>query len=310
VLAEHLGRTRGVIASPEQIIVVQGTAQGVDVLLRGLAAIRGLRRVAVEDPSHTTQHTRVRALGLALAAQPVDREGLVVEGLDADLVLVTPAHQFPSGAVLSGARRRALLAWSQQTGGLIVEDDYDSEFRYDREPVRALQGLAPSHVIHIGTVSKTLAPALRLGWIVTPEELVDELEHVKRLADDFSPVLDQLTLAELLSSGAYSRHLRRARMVYRARRDALVEALERELPDLAVEGIAAGVHLVLRLPSHVDDTAVARAASTAGIAVPALSTFRLSPSPSGGLVVGYGRLHEAAVASAAAALAASVTAHL
>jgi GntR family transcriptional regulator/MocR family aminotransferase len=202
------------------------------------------------------------------------------------------------------------LAWSQQTGGLIVEDDYDSEFRYDREPVRALQGLAPSHVIHIGTVSKTLAPALRLGWIVTPEELVDELEHVKRLADDFSPVLDQLTLAELLSSGGYSRHLRRARMVYRARRDALVEALERELPDLAVEGIAAGVHLVLRLPSHVDDTAVARAASTTGIAVPALSTFRLSPSPSGGLVVGYGRLHEAAVASAAAALAASVTAHL
>ncbi|MDQ3993789.1 MAG: PLP-dependent aminotransferase family protein, partial [Actinomycetota bacterium] len=140
-LAAHLAQTRGVIAEPEQIVVVQGTAQGVDVLLRVLAG-RGAARVAVEDPSHTTQHARVRARGLELVAQPVDEEGLVVDGLEGDAALVTPAHQFPTGAVLSGRRRRALLAWAQRTGALVVEDDYDAEFRYDHEPVRALQGLA------------------------------------------------------------------------------------------------------------------------------------------------------------------------
>lgn len=308
-LAEHLGRTRGVITSPERIIVVQGTAQGVDVLLRALAR-RRIERIAVEDPSHTTQHARIRELGLELVAQPVDSDGLVVDGLAADAVLVTPAHQFPTGAVLSGSRRRALLAWSQQRDGLVVEDDYDSEFRYDREPVRALQGLAATKVVYVGTASKTLAPALRLGWIVAPDDLVDDLEHAKRLADDFSPALDQLTLAQLLASGDYARHLRRARAAYRARRDRLVAALARELPDLAVEGIAAGVHVVLRLPAGCDDAAVAKAASATGLRVPPLSAFRIAPRPAGGLVIGYGRLHEAAVERAVGALARVVRAHL
>jgi GntR family transcriptional regulator/MocR family aminotransferase len=307
-LADHLGRTRGVIAAPERTIVVQGTAQGVDVLLRALAR-RGASRVAVEDPSHTTQHARIRELGFELVPQPVDADGLVVDGLEAEAVLVTPAHQFPTGAVLSGRRRQALVAWAQRADRMIVEDDYDSEFRYDREPVRALQGLAAAKVAYLGTASKTLAPALRLGWIVAPDELVDELEHAKRLADDFSPALDQLAMAELLTSGEYARHLRRARATYRARRDRLVAGLARELPDLAVEGIAAGVHVVLRLPAGCDDAALAEAASAARVRVPALSAFRIGPGAPG-LVVGYGRLHEAAVDQAVRALAEVVRAHL
>ena len=308
-LADHLGRTRGVTAEPDRIVVVQGTAQAVDLLLR-LLRLRGATRVAVEDPSHARQHERIRALGFELVPQPVDDRGLVVAGLAADAVLVTPAHQFPTGSVLSGERRRELLAWARESGGLIVEDDYDAEFRYDREPIRALQGLAPQHVVQLGTVSKTLAPALRLGWLVAPPDLADDAERTKRLLDDFSPALDQLTLAELLTSGAYHRHVRRARSVYRARRDRLVAALAQELPGLAIEGVAAGVHVLLRLPPGVDDAAVAETASRARIAVPPLSAFRVRTAGDGGLVIGYGRLHEAAVGAATRALARVVRTHL
>src|ERR671931_659750 len=269
-LADHLGRTRGVIAEPEQIVVVQGTAQ---------------------------------ALGLELVGRPVDGNGLVVAGLEADAVLVTPAHQFPTGSVLSGERRRQLLAWSRERGGLIVEDDYDAEFRYDRELVRALQGLAPAHVVQLGTVSKTLAPALRLGWLVAPPELVDEIERVKLLVDISSPALDQLTLAEFLRRGHYDRHVRRARATYGRRRERLLAALARHLPELPIDGVAAGVHLLLRLPPGTSDTAISEQAQRAGIAVTPLSSFRLVPPRTGGLVVGYGRLHESAVEPAIRALA-------
>jgi GntR family transcriptional regulator / MocR family aminotransferase len=307
-LADHLGRTRGVTADPEQIVIVQGTAQGVDLVLRVLRE-RGARRLAVEDPSHTTQHERAAAHGFELVPQPVDRDGMIVDAPQADAVLVTPAHQFPTGSVLSGERRRRLLAWAEEAGGLIIEDDYDAEFRYDREPVRALQGLAPDHVVQLGTVSKTLAPALRLGWIVAPSELADEAAVAKRLLDDFSPALDQLALAEFLTRGHYDRHLRRTRAVYRKRRDVLIAALAEHLPDLEVEGVAAGVHLVLRLPAGVSDLAVTQEAERAGIRAPALSAFRLTPSDDGGLVIGYGRLHESAVEPAARALGAVIRQH-
>jgi GntR family transcriptional regulator / MocR family aminotransferase len=309
VLADHLGRTRGVIADPAQIVIVQGTSQGVDLLLRLLRA-RGVSRVAVEDPSHTTQRQRIRAMGLEVIPQPVDTHGLVVDGLEAGAVVVTPAHQFPTGSVLSGARRRDLIAWSSANSAVIIEDDYDSEFRYDREPVRALQGLAPEQVALLGTVSKTLAPALRLGWLVVPAHLVDEAVSTKRLLDDFSPALDQLTLAELLMRGHYDRHVRHARGVYRARRDRLLGALAKHLPGLRVEGVAAGVHLLLGLPPGVDDSAVARAAGDAGIRVPALSAFRIQPGGTGGLVIGYGRVHESVVEPATEALARAIRQYL
>jgi len=308
-LADHLGRTRGVIAEPEQIVVVQGTAQGIFLLLRILSA-RGASRIAVEDPSHTTQHERIRAFGFEVVPHPVDDEGMAVAGLDADAVLVTPAHQFPIGSVLSGERRRQLLVWSRERGGLIVEDDYDAEFRYDRKPVRALQGLSPQQVVQLGTVSKTLAPALRLGWLVVPPELADDAGHTKRLLDDFSPALDQLALAELLTRGDYDRHVRRARVAYRRRRDRLLAALAKHLPGLTIEGVAAGLHVLLRLPSGVSDAGIAEAASRARIRVPPLSAYRIRPADDGGLVIGYGRLHESAVEPATRALAKVIEAHL
>jgi GntR family transcriptional regulator/MocR family aminotransferase len=308
-LADHLGRTRGVIADPAQIVIVQGTAQSVDLLLRLLRA-RGASRVAVEDPSHVTQQERIRSLGLDVVPRSVDSDGFIVNDLDADAALVTPAHQFPTGCVLSGQRRRQLITWAQANNTVIIEDDYDAEFRYDREPVRALQGLAPEHVVQLGTVSKTLVPALRLGWLVVPHHLADEAERTKRLLDDFSPALDQLTLAEFLIRGDYDRHVRRARSVYRGRRDRLLAALAKQLPELSIEGVAAGMHVLLRLPPGVDDYAIAADATRAGIRVPALSAFHILPPPSGGLVIGYGRLPDLAVEPAIQALAISLRPHL
>ncbi|MGH2873938.1 MAG: PLP-dependent aminotransferase family protein [Solirubrobacteraceae bacterium] len=309
LLADRLGRTRGVTAEPAQIVVTQGTAQSLELVLRSLRSL-GATHVAVEDPSQTALHERVIATGLALVAQRTDGEGVVVDGLAAGAVVVTPAHQFPTGSVLSGERRRQLLAWARATGGLIVEDDYDAEFRYDREPVRALQGLAPDHVIQIGTVSKTLAPALRLGWLVVTPELIDQVARHKRLVDDFSPSLTQLALAELIARGDYDRHLRRARAAYAARRERMLAALQQHLPECPVTGAAAGVHVVLRLPASVDDRLIASQAKLARISVPALSSFAIRPSGQRGLVIGYGRLHESAVAAAVRELARLVRPHL
>jgi GntR family transcriptional regulator/MocR family aminotransferase len=218
-----------------------------------------------------------------------------VDGLDVDAVLVTPAHQFPTGAVLSGTRRRQLLDWARRHGSLVVEDDYDAEFRYDRRPVRALQGLDPDRVAYLGTTSKTLAPALRLGWVVLPAELADEGERVKHLLDVCSPALEQHALARYIERGDYDRHVRRARGIYRRRCERLLAALERHLAGLDVEGIAAGMHVLLRLPPGVDDRAVAARAEERGVRVIPLSRFSLSGSNGGGLVLGYGRIHEHAL---------------
>jgi GntR family transcriptional regulator/MocR family aminotransferase len=304
-LADELGRTRGVICEPDQIVVVQGTTQGLDLALRVLR-VTGAVRIAVEDPSLDRQHRQVVALGLELAGQPVDRDGLIVDGLDADAVIVSPAHQFPTGAVLSGARRRELLAWSRETGALIIEDDYDAEFRYDREPVRALQGLDPDRVIYAGTTSKTLAPALRIGWLVVPEPLVEPLSAMKVLLDDLSPTLEQLALAQLLAGGHYQRHIRRTRAVYRARRDRLVVALAEHFPGRSVFGVAAGLSVVLDLPSHTDDRELGRIALQSGVRVEPLSGYAIQDRGTRGLVIGYGRVHESAVDRAIAALARAV----
>jgi len=300
-LADELGRTRGLICDPAQIIVVQGASQGVDLALRVLRDT-GASRIAVEDPSLDRQRDQIAGLGLELSAVPVDRDGLIVDELDAAAVIVSPAHQFPTGAVLSGGRRRELIAWSRETGGLVIEDDYDAEFRYDREPVRALQGLHPDGVLYLGTTSKTLAPALRLGWLVVPAPLVEQFAGVKLLLDDFSPTLEQLAFAGMLERGHYQRHIRRARTVYRARRDALVAALAAHAPGLRVGGIAAGLSVALYLPAESDDREIERAASDAGIRVQALSRYAIEDRGDRGLVIGYGRMHETAIEPAIAAL--------
>jgi GntR family transcriptional regulator / MocR family aminotransferase len=300
-LADELGRTRGVICDPDRVIVVQGATQGVDLALRALRDA-GAARIAVEDPSLDRQHRQIAGLGLALIGQPVDGAGLIVAGLDADAVIVSPAHQFPTGAVLAGARRRELLDWSRATGALVIEDDYDAEFRYDREPVRALQGLHPDGVIYLGTTSKTLAPALRLGWMVVPEAIAERLAALKVLLDDFSPTLEQLALARWLERGDYQRQIRRMRGVYRKRRDRLVAALTEQMPKLSVSGVAAGLSVTLNLPAEMDDRALERAALAAGVRVEALSRYTIHDRGHRGMVIGYGRLHESAIKPAVGAL--------
>jgi GntR family transcriptional regulator / MocR family aminotransferase len=306
-LADQLGRTRGVVSAPEQIVIVNGAAQGIDLLAR-LLARRGARRVAVEDPSLDTQPQRLEANGLEPVAYPVDREGLLVDGLEADAALVTPAHQFPTGAVLSGVRRRELLEWARGHGALVIEDDYDAEFRYDRAPIRALQGLDRGRVAYLGTTSKTLAPALRLAWAVVPEHLADEAAEIKHLLDVCSPSIEQRALAQLIRGGEYERHIRRARTTYRRRRDALMAALGRHFPELPVEGIAAGLHVLVRLPQVDDDEAVAVRAEQRGVRVAPLSRYTHATDAGSGLVIGYGRIHEAAIPTAIRLLATALQA--
>lgn len=306
-LAEHLGRVRGVVAGPDAVAIVQGYTQAVDVTFR-LLAERGARIVAFESPSHDEQWRVARRAGLRAVAVPVDGDGLRVDALaasGADAVVVTPAHQFPTGVVLAPERRRRLLAWAAERGATIVEDDYDAEFRYDRAPVGTLQGLDPERVLYVGTASKTLAPALRTGWAVVPAPLRAAFAAGKNDADGGSPALEQLALAELLRGGAYERGVLRARARYRARRDALVAALRAELPACGVAGVAAGLHLVLRLPAGTDEAAAARACAAARIRVRPLGDWALDGvrDAAPALVLGYARLPEPAIPGAVRALA-------
>jgi GntR family transcriptional regulator / MocR family aminotransferase len=297
-LAQWLARSRGVRADPSTIVVVGGVAQGLALLAQVLTG-RGIRTIGYEDPGSRGTRDQVQRWGLEPVPVPVDGAGLDVAalaGAGLETVLVTPAHQYPTGVVLAAARRRALLDWAR-SGGLVIEDDYDAEHRYDRAPVAALAALAPEHVAYVGSVSKTLAPALRLGWVVAPPAVRDELVMRKQWSDITSPALGQLALAELLASGAFEQHLRRVRARQRVRRDALLAALRAHLPEARVHGVAAGLHLLVGLPEGIDDGVVAETALAAGVAVQPLSYHRLRPGPPG-LVVGYAavtpdRLHEA-----------------
>ena len=302
---DYLARVRGVRTDPERIVITQGFTQALDLVGRVLAA-RGATALAFETPSLPDEWATVRASGLRLAACPVDGDGLRVDRLrelGVGAVVVTPAHQFPTGAVMAPARRTALVRWAADEGGLIVEDDYDAEFRYDRSPVGALQGLDPGRVIHVGTASKTLAPGVRLGWMSLPGDLVDEVRAGKAAADSGSPAIDQLALADLISSGEYDRHVGRARHLYRRRRDRLVTALSVRLPRLRVEGAAAGLHVLLRLPDGAGDVTLAGEAAARGIGVRALSPMLLEDGPDRGLLLGYGRLAADRIEDAVEALA-------
>jgi GntR family transcriptional regulator / MocR family aminotransferase len=230
-------------ADPRQIVICAGFTQAKNLVWRVLRA-RGSSRVALEDPGQPEVRRSVLRAGMTPVPIPVDGLGLRVERLyrvKANAVLVTPAHQFPTGAVLAPERRLALRDWARETGGVIFEDDYDAELRYDREPVGALQGLAPDTVIYCGSASKALGAGLRLGWLVCPLGWIDEVAQEKRAEDHGSPILDQLTFATLLGTGRFDRHLRRVRSRYRARRDALAQSLARLAPRLTLTGIAAGI---------------------------------------------------------------------
>ena len=309
-LAAYLGRVRGVRVQPERIVVTQGFSQGLDLICRALAA-RGATTVAVENPSLEHLWATVEAAGLRLVGVPMDEHGPrldVLDRLGPDALVVSPAHQYPSGQVLSPDRRTSLVAWARDRGALLIEDDYDAEFRYDRMPIGALQGLDPERVIHAGTASKTLAPGLRLGWLSVPADLMQAIVAVKHLTDSGSPAIDQLALAHLLERGEYERHVTRARAAYRVRRDRLVAALAAHLPGAPPRGIAAGVHVLLPLPAHVDDRRVSTAAEEAGIRVFPLSPTYLpdaarGTTPDRGLLLGYSRLTPTRIDEAVAALA-------
>jgi len=250
-LAEYLGRARGVDTSPEQLLICSGFTQALALICQVLRAAG--TTLAVEDPGPHRYRRLAEAAGLAVVPVPCDQDGLEVGHLDrsgARAVLVTPAHQYPLGITMSPARRTALVEWARRRQALIIEDDYDGEFRYDRQPAGALQHLDPGHVIYVGTTSKTLAPAVRLGWLSPPASIGAAITAAKEYADRGTSVLDQLTLAQLIESGAFDRHVRRMRGSYQRRRDDLAQALARSHAGLHLAGISAGLHALARLPQH------------------------------------------------------------
>ncbi|HEX3814615.1 MAG TPA: PLP-dependent aminotransferase family protein [Mycobacteriales bacterium] len=298
VLVEYLQRCRG--ASATELLVCAGVSDGVLRVCRALAG-RGARRIAVEDPGWPRLRDAATTAGLEVIAVPVDESGLDTAqlGPGIDAVIVTPAHHFPTGVVLAPERRMALVEWARRTGGLIIEDDYDAEFRYDRRPIGALQGMEPGHTVLCGSVSKTLSPAVGIGWMLAPASWAAELEPQQ---PGGPAVLDQLTYAEFVRSGEYDRHLRAVRRRYRSRRDALVAALATALPDYRVTGTAAGLHVLVRLPAGSDPATVVAAAAARGLAVADLARYRIRPSADSGLVLGYGNLADRSLPAAVAAL--------
>ncbi|MFC9175981.1 MULTISPECIES: PLP-dependent aminotransferase family protein [unclassified Streptomyces] len=306
VLAEYLARSRGVYADPERIVICSGFVHGLRLLGTALRG-RRVREIAVESYGLDLHRDLLTGTGLATPCLELDqlgsRTGALASMRGTGAVLLTPAHQFPTGVPLHPDRRAAAVDWARSTGGLILEDDYDGEFRFDRQPVGALQGLDPERVVYLGTASKSLAPGLRLGWMVLPRGLVADVVAAKGAYDWMSGAFDQLTLAEFIASGAYDRHVRSMRLRYRRRRDQLVAALASRAPGIQVSGIAAGLHAVLELPPGTERSVI-QAAAFQGLRLDGLATYRHPDAPAGrdALVIGYGSPSESAWAGALDAL--------
>ena len=313
-LASYLARARGVSASPDRIVVCAGFAHGLALLCQVLRA-RGATTLAMEAYGHQAHRRIAGANGLHPLEIPVDAGGAVLDDLaGADAALLTPAHQFPLGVTLRPERRRAAAGWAAAGASLVIEDDYDGEFRYDRQPVGAMQALAPGHVVYAGTASKSLAPGLRLGWLVLPAPLLDEVVAAKEAAGAHTSSLDQLTMARFLTSGGYDRQVRHARLVYRRRRDRLAAAVRQHAPHVRIAGIAAGLHALLGLPDDEREEDVIARAAGRGLAIEGLSSYRPAGRPhsqagrphSQALVIGYGRPPDHAFTAALARLCAAL----
>lgn len=303
VLAEYLRRCRGASTTPRDITICAGVTEGVTHVCRALAAA-GVTAIAVEDPSWGRTRQAAAAAGLTVVPVPVDEDGVRVDRLaGVRAVVVTPAHQFPTGTVLAPARRAALVEWARDVNGLVLEDDYDADFRYDRRPVGTVQGMAPSHVALFGSVSKTLSPALGIGWHVLPPAWAEPFRAANP-AVTTPPVVDQLALAAFVEQGGYDRQLRAVRSRYRVRRDALVAALATHLPGSRITGVAAGLHLVLHLGGDVDTGALVRRAAAEGLRLVDLAAYSGTPPEQPALVLGYGNLADSAVLPAVTLLAA------
>jgi len=295
-LADYLGRVRGVVATTENVVVTTGYTQGLGIVCRALVE-SGARRIGLESPADPEYGMIARRGGLEPVPVPVDGDGVRVDVLEAagvDAVAVTPAHQHPTGAVLSSERRNELVAWLRRREAIAVEDDYDAEYRYDRAAIGAVQGLEPDRVVYAGSTAKTLAPALRLGWLVVPARLVEQVRAEKLLADRGTGRIEQLAFAEFLARGHLDRHRRRMRLRYAARRSALIDALGRELPEATVRGIAAGLHVTVELRSDDDERAILEEARARRIALASISDYGVDDGPPT-LMLGYGHLPEPAV---------------
>jgi len=296
-LADYLNRVRGTWASPQNLIVCNGFAQAVSLLMPVLRQ-QGVTTLAVEDPSDSDAVRVARSAGLEVVGIPVGDAGIDVAWLEssgADAVLVTPAHQFPTGCVLSPEGRAGLVAWARSGDRVIIEDDYDAEYRYDQTPVGALHGLAPDHVVYAGTTSKTLAPGIRLGWMVAPARFVDALATQRLELDRGSPVIEQLAFAEFLRNGDFDRHLRRMRPLYRRRRDRLLERMSALLPELTPVGIAAGLHVFSWLPDDLPEPLIVDTAGRHGVIINGVAGYHVDRAHRGGLIFGYGKLSEDAI---------------
>jgi GntR family transcriptional regulator/MocR family aminotransferase len=306
VLAGYLRRVRAADTTAGQVVICSGMFQGLGLVLRALAG-QGLTRVGFEDPGSPASMTTTAAwAGVEAVPVPVDDQGVDVAALDATAagaVVLTPAHQWPTGVVLAPERRHALIDWAARRDAVIIEDDYDAEFRYDRDPVGALQGLAPDRVVALGTVSKSLAPVLRLGWIASPPRLTENLTRAKQVTDRGSPGLDQLALALLIETGRFDRHLRRMRAEYAARRDILIQALAAHAPQVPLTGLAAGFHAVAHLPRGTAEQDVIQAGRSRSVGLYGMSTYRADHAqcpPQ--LVLGFGNTSQRAIQNGIAVL--------
>lgn len=308
-LAEYLGRVRGIVTDPDRIVITSGYAQGRVLVCRALRAL-GIRTIAVEDPSYRDWDAVTQA-GLERVPVPVDESGMrtdVLERTAAQAVLVTPAHQFPTGVVLSGERRAELLIWLRDREAIAFEDDYDAEYRYDRPPVGALHAMEPERVVYAGTASKALAPGLRMGWLVLPQSLLAPVQAQQRMADFGCPRIEQHTLAEFIKNGSLDLHLRRTRGRYRERRKALVEALAAELPEAKVHGIAAGIHAAVQLLPEDDEAMILREAAPRGIAFETMAECCVQSRHPATLLLGYAHSSTATIWNGVRELAAAVRA--
>ena len=302
VVTAYHRRVRSGCAVAEDAVIVSGFRQGLTFVLATLAR-QGIQRIALEDPGPREHDVIARRAGLDAVPVPVDDHGIDVDRLrrtGARAVLVTPAHQCPTGVALGPSRRRELSVWADEMDGVILEDDYDAEFRYDRQPVGSLQGLNQHRVIALGSVSKTLAPAIRLGWVLAPLRFVPGIVEEKRLSSRGAPELDQEALARLMETGRFDRHLRRMRDTYRARRDVLATEAELAFGPGQLRGLAAGCHALLCLPHGTSERAVVSTAATMGVRVNGLGSYRFAPANTEGesdlfppaLVLGFGNVNE------------------
>ena len=308
VLAEYLARARGVTATPAQVIVCSGSVQGLSLLCTAMGE-RRTPSFAVESIGFRLHRRVLEARDAAMVPLTVDADGACTAELsrtDAEVALLTPAHQYPTGVALAPERRAEAIGWARERDALVVEDDYDGEFRYDAKPIGALQSLDPERVVYLGTASKALAPGLRLAWMVVPPRLVEPLVSARKALDIHTGVFEQLTMAELIRSGDYDRTIRRSRLTYRRRRDQLVSMLARQAPQVEVTGLSAGLHALLYLPGALEhERRVVREARARGLELRGLEPLRLEPRESdrAGLVVGYGTPPGHAYSGALTALA-------